>query len=291
MSGAADARGVPGVFRDRAPHVESAVATVVGGELRIEPLDGAAYPPGFVLRTARQAVVWTGDLVAPIEGTTLGEKRIAGYQKAFLRLLEPVQGEAGSWVIFGDASCDSAFRPGDWDRFEEMLQREGVPMRDGAESSGPPEPTAGLLALGLVLMLAIIIGAAVALLGLQGLSAGRQVAISLVVIGCSIGGLVGIKRWWIAALLLRVSRRQRQRTAIAGRAQPQPKAAPGWGTLFVFVLVGFAVGVGLLPLANEAYRSLAFPAGGALTGLILGVVWVGTTRLTPLNARSRQSRR
>jgi hypothetical protein len=277
------------VFRDGAPHIEPAVARVTDGELRIEPVDVAAYPPGFVLRAASEVVVWTGDLVPPIEGTTLGQRRIAGYQRAFLRLLEPVQGESGTWVIFGDG--DAAFRPDDWNRLDELLRREQLPQRDGTASSGPPEPTGGLLTVGLLLMLAILMGAGVALLNLpDGVPAGATVVLALLLLGCAIGGTLGIRRWWMEGLLVRVSRRQRQRAAIEGRAQPQQKSPPGWGTLSVFVLVGLTVGLGLLPLANEAYRSVAFPAGGALVGLLVGLAWVASIRFTPLNARSREPR-
>lgn len=289
MKGANGARCVPGLFRDRAPHVERAVATVARGELRIEPADGAAYPPGFVLRSADEAVVWTGDLVAPIEGSTLGQRRIAGYQRVFLRLLEPVQGESGTWLVFGDG--DSAFRPDDWDRLDELLRQEQLPQRDGTPSLSPPEPTGGLLTVGLLLMLAIIMGAVVALLGLpDDMQSGATVVVALLLIGFAIGGTLGVRRWWMESLLVRVSRRQRVRTAIGGLAQPQPNPPPGWGALVMFVLVGLAVGIGLLPLVNEAYRSIAFPAGGALVGLVLGLVWVASVRLTPLNARSRQAR-
>ena len=140
-------------------------------------------------------------------------------------------------------------------------------------------------------MLAVIMGA---LGGSQGLpddlSAGATVFAALLLIGAAVGGTLGLRRWWMHGLLVSVSRWQRRRNAIGGRAQPQLKGPPGWGTVLVFVLVGLAVGFGLLPLANEAYRSVAFPAGGALVGLAVGVVWVMSVRFSPLNARSWQPR-
>jgi hypothetical protein len=281
---------VPGVFRDRAPHVERAVAIVGRGALRIEPSERGEYPPGFVLRSADEAVIWNGHLVPPIEGATLGQRRIAGYQRQFLRLLEPVQGEPGTWLIFGDG--DAAFRPDDWRRLEALLREEQVPRRAGTSTGGPPEPAGGLLVAGLLLMLAIVMGAVGALGALlDGQVHGSTVAAALAVIGLAIGGLAIVRIWWMERLLVTVSRRQRQRRAIGGRAQPEPTASPSWGTVCVFVIAGLVVGTALLPLANEAYRTIAFPAGGALVGLAVGVVWVGAIRLLPLDPRSRRARR
>ena len=81
------------------------MATVARGEIRIAPADMAGYPPALVLRSANEAVVWTGDLVPLIEGTTLGNGEWLATNEDSCVSFEPVQGESGTWVIFGDGDA------------------------------------------------------------------------------------------------------------------------------------------------------------------------------------------
>lgn len=280
-----------GTFRDNAPRVEPVEATIVDGELRIEPLDREAYPSGFVLRASSEAVIWSGDLIPPIEGATLGERRVAGLQQRFLPMIEPVQGKAGAWVLFGEAPVDSAFRPDDPVRFNAMLEQAKLPVRLASDESGPPEPNGGLLVLGLLLQLAVVMSVGGFLIGASGkLDAGWTVLATLAVIAGGVAALFGLQRWWIGTLMLRVSQRRRRRSAVDGSAQPQPPPLPGLGTLLVFVAAGLAAGLLILATATEPHRSLAFPIGGATVGLVIGTVWVGSSRLTPFERRSGRPR-
>ena len=124
-----------GTFRDHAPSVERAEAFVEDGELRVVPLDRAAYASGFIFRAASELVVWTGDLIRPIYG------RGAGLQKLLLPMIERVHGCSGSWLLFGGEAVDAAFRPDDPDALTAMVVHAQVPIRVSPDGRRPPEPT------------------------------------------------------------------------------------------------------------------------------------------------------
>jgi hypothetical protein len=254
---------------------------VADDEVRIVPEDASAYPPDFVLATARSVARWR----TPVRSDDF---RAAVWLRAYLAT---IHGRDGRWLLLGDPPVQAAFRPDSWRTAAAQLESSSVVMREATAGEDLPEPDGFLVLAGIfitllpVLFMLPIVSAAWDLHS----PAGRALGCLILLTGLLLA--YAVNRLWDHGVLVASSQAQRRSRLVPPlprhRRAGDDERQPGLRTVAIAGVLGLLTGsvAGVVITLSESPRVSPLTAGlwfGLLVGVISLVctgVWVVLVRL------------